>query len=146
MLFRSVRIGQSVAIKGPSLGDATISGKVIHIGSALNPETRTMQVRCLVNNPRGNLRSEMYATMEIRGGATPSTLVIPREAIQDINGEKVVFLALADNSFEKKVVELGREIGDKIEIISGLQSGQRVVTKGAFFIKTEFLKGSLAEE
>ena len=50
-----VRIGQSVAIKVPSLGDATISGKVIHIGAALNPETRTMQVRCLVNNSRGNL-------------------------------------------------------------------------------------------
>lgn len=141
-----VRIGQSVAIKVPSLGDATISGKVIHIGSALNPETRTMQVRCLVNNPRGNLRSEMYATMEIRGGATPSTLVIPREAIQDINGEKVVFVALENNSFEKKVVELGREQGEKIEITNGLQSGQRIVTKGGFFIKTEFLKGTLEEE
>ena len=141
-----VRIGQSVAIKVPSLGDATISGKVIHIGAALNAETRTMQVRCLVNNSRGNLRPEMYATIEIRSGATASTLTVPREAVQDVDGEKVVFLALDDNSFEKKVVELGREQGDKIEISSGLQSGQRIVTKGGFFIKTEFLKGSLAEE
>ncbi len=141
-----VRIGQSVAIKVPSLGDATISGKIIHIGSALNPETRTMQVRCLVNNPRGNLRAEMYATMEIRGAATPSTLAVPREAVQDINGEKVVFVAQADNSFEKKVVEIGREQGERIEILNGLQSGQRVVTKGGFFLKTELLKGSLQEE
>ena len=141
-----VRIGQSVSIKVPSLGEATISGKIIHIGSALNPETRTMQVRCLVNNPRGNLRAEMYATMEIRGSATASTLTVPREAIQDIGGEKVVFLALEDNFFKKKIVELGREQGDKIEITKGLQSGQRVVTKGSFFIKTEFLKGSLADE
>ena len=141
-----VRIGQSVAIKVPSLGDATISGKVIHIGAALNPETRTMQVRCLVNNSRGNLRPEMYATIEIRGGTTASTLVIPRESIQDINGEKVVFVALENNAFEKKVVEPGREQGEKIEITNGLQSGQRIVTKGGFFIKTEFLKGSLAEE
>ncbi len=141
-----VRIGQAVSIKVPSLGDATISGKVIHIGAALNPETRTMQVRCLVNNPRGNLRAEMYATMQISGGTTTSTLAVPREAVQDINGEKVVFLALADNSFEKKVVEIGREIGDKIEITNGLQSGQRVVTKGGFFLKTELLKGALEEE
>lgn len=141
-----VRIGQAVAIKVPSLGDATISGKVIHIGAALNPETRTMQVRCLVNNPRGNLRAEMYATMQISGGTTVSTLAVPREAVQDINGEKVVFVAQADNSFEKKVVELGREQGDKIEITSGLQSGQRVVTKGGFFLKTELLKGALQEE
>ena len=141
-----IRIGQAVSIKVPSLGDATISGKVIHIGAALNPETRTMQVRCLVNNPRGNLRPEMYATMQISGGATASTLAVPREAVQDINGEKVVFVAQADNSFEKKVVELGREIGEKVEITSGLQSGQRVVTKGGFFLKTELLKGSLEEE
>ena len=142
----AVRIGQSVAIKVPSLGDATISGKVIHIGAALNPQTRTMQVRCLVNNPRGNLRPEMYATIQLSSGATASALTLPREAIQDVDGEKVVFLALDDNSFEKKVVELGREQGDKIEISSGLQAGQRVVTKGGFFIKTEFLKGSLEEE
>ena len=92
------------------------------------------------------MRPEMYATMEIKGSATASVLAVPREAIQDINGEKVVFLALGDNSFAKKVVELGREQGDKIEITSGLQSGQRVVTKGGFFIKTEFLKGTLADK
>ncbi len=142
----AVRIGQSVAIKVPALGDATISGKIIHIGAALNAETRTMEVRCLVNNSRGNLRPEMYATIEIRGGTTASTLAIPREALQDINGEKVVFLAHEDNSFEKKVVEPGREQGEKIEITNGLHSGQRIVTKGGFFIKTEFLKSSLAEE
>jgi RND family efflux transporter MFP subunit len=142
----AVRIGQSVSIKVPSLGDATISGKVIHIGAALNPETRTMQVRCLVNNSGGKLRPEMYATMQLSGSATASALAIPREAVQDVDGEKVVFLARDDNTFEKQVVEPGRELGDKIEISSGLQSGQRVVTKGGFFIKTEFLKGSLAEE
>ncbi len=141
-----IRIGQSVAIKVPSLGEATISGKIIHIGSALNPETRTMQVRCLVNNPHGNLRAEMYATMQINGGATASTLAVPREAVQDIKGEKVVFVAQADNSFEKKVVEVGQEQGEKIEIISGLQSGQRVVTKGVFFLKTELLKAAIQEE
>lgn len=141
-----VRQGQFVAIKVPALGEATISGKVVNIGTTLNPETRTVQVRCLVNNQRGNLRPEMYATMQIAGGASVSTLVVPREAVQDINGTKAVFIALDNGAFEKRAVQLGREQGELIEITDGLQAGLRVVTKGGFFIKTEFLKGSLAEE
>ena len=140
------RLGQAVSIKVPALGDATISGKVVHIGTSLNPDTRTVQVRCLVNNARGKLRPEMYATMQLSGGATASTLAVPRAAVQDINGEKVVFVALADNAFEKRVVELGREQGEFVEIIKGLEAGTRIVTKGGFFIKTEFLKASLEEE
>ena len=141
-----VRSGQAVAIKVPALGDVTISGKVVNLGTTLNPETRTVQVRCLVNNVRGNLRPEMYATMQIAGGIASATLVVPREAVQDINGTKAVFIALDNGAFEKRNVQLGREQGDLLEITDGLQAGLRVVTKGGFFIKTEFLKGSLAEE
>lgn len=140
------RIGQAVSIKVPALGDATISGKVIHIGTSLNPDTRTVQVRCLVNNLRGNLRPEMYATIQLSGGATASALAVPRVAIQDINGEKIVFIALENNAFEKRVVEVGREQGEFIEITKGLEAGIRVVTKGGFFLKTELLKSSLEEE
>ncbi len=140
------RLGQAVSIQVPALGDATISGKVVHIGTSLNAETRTIQVRCLVNNARGKLRPEMYATMQLSGGATAATLAVPRAAVQDINGEKVVFVALENNTFEKRGVELGREQGEFIAVLKGLEAGTRVVTKGGFFIKTEFLKASLEEE
>jgi membrane fusion protein, heavy metal efflux system len=140
------RLGQPVSIKVPALGDVTISGKVIHIGTALNPETRTVQVRCLVNNPRGNLRPEMYATIDLKGSTTASALAVPRAAVQDINGEKVVFVVLEDNAFEKRIVELGREQGELVEITKGLDVGTRIVTKGGFFLKTELLKASLEEE
>lgn len=140
------RLGQAVSLNVPALGDATISGKVVHIGTALNPATRTVQVRCLVNNPRGNLRPEMYATIQLSGSATASALAVPRAAVQDINGEKVVFVALADNAFEKRVVEPGREQGELVEIVKGLEAGTRIVTKGGFFLKTQLLKASLEEE
>ncbi len=140
------RIGQAVSIQVPALGNTAISGKVVHIGTSLNAETRTIQVRCLVNNARGNLRPEMYATIQLSGGATAATLAVPRAAVQDINGEKVVFVALENNAFEKRGVELGREQGEFIAVLKGLEAGTRVVTKGGFFIKTEFLKASLQEE
>ncbi len=140
------RIGQAVSIQVPALGNTAISGKVVHIGTSLNAETRTIQVRCLVNNARGNLRPEMYATIQLSGGATAATFAVPRAAVQDINGERVVFVALENNAFEKRGVELGREQGEFIAVLKGLEAGTRVVTKGGFFIKTEFLKASLQEE
>ena len=69
-----------------------------------------------------------------------------RAAVQEVNGERVVFLALGEGKFEKLVVQTGREQDGLLEILSGLQPGQRIVTRGAFFIKSEFLKGSMAEE
>ncbi|MDX2033390.1 MAG: efflux RND transporter periplasmic adaptor subunit [Blastocatellia bacterium] len=146
-----VRRGQAVEMKVSGFGDAKFSGRVVHIGEQLNPETRTMQVRCLVQNPRGALRPEMFANMNIGGAsgnaaASPSVVAIPRDALQDLQGERVVFLALDDGRFEKKVVQPGREQNGMIEILGGLPPGARIVTRGGFFIKTEFMRSSMAEE
>ncbi|MGH9845200.1 MAG: efflux RND transporter periplasmic adaptor subunit, partial [Blastocatellia bacterium] len=67
----------------------------------------------------------------------------------EMENEKVVFLALGapgSGLFEKRAVQTGREQGEWLEITGGLKLGERIVTRGGFFIKSEFLKGSLAEE
>jgi cobalt-zinc-cadmium efflux system membrane fusion protein len=142
----SVRVGQPVEIKISTFGDQRFVGRVVHIGETLNPETRTAQVRCLVNNPRGNLRPEMYATISIASEKGQDVLAVPTEAVSELQGERVVFAALGDGLFEKKAVQTGREQNGMIEITSGLQAGQRVVTRGGFFIKSEFLKSTLSDE
>jgi cobalt-zinc-cadmium efflux system membrane fusion protein len=66
-----------------------------------------------------------------------------------MENEKVVFIALGAQGsglFEKRTVQTGREQGEWIEITGGLKPGERIVTRGGFFIKSDFLKGSLAEE
>jgi membrane fusion protein, heavy metal efflux system len=146
----SVRIGQQVEAKITAFPEGRFTGRVLFLGNELDPQTRTVQVRCLINNPRGQLRPEMSATIKLdaskfEGGAT-MVLAIPRDAVQEVGGERVVFLALGEGKFEKLIVQTGREQDGLLEILSGLQSGQRIVTRGAFFIKSEFLKGSLAEE
>ncbi len=141
-----VRIGQPVEIELQAFAGARFSGRVVHIGNSLDPETRTVQVRCLVQNPRGNLRPEMFATIKLNQGATQAVLTVPRSAVIEMENEKVVFLALGDGKFEKRAVQTGREQSEWVEITNGLKPGERIVTRGGFFIKSEFLKGSLAEE
>jgi cobalt-zinc-cadmium efflux system membrane fusion protein len=142
----SARVGQSIEMKVSAFGDRRFTGRVVHIGEALNPDTRTVQVRCLIKNPRGVLRPEMYATINIVSDKGQEVLAVPGEAVSELQGERVVFAALGDGLFEKKPVKTGREQGGMIEIVGGLQAGQRVVTRGGFFIKSEFLKSTLSEE
>jgi cobalt-zinc-cadmium efflux system membrane fusion protein len=144
-----VRMGQPVEIELQAFTGAKFSGRVVHIGDSLDPETRTVQVRCLVRNPRGLLRPEMFATIKLNNGATQPALTVPRSALFEMENEKVVFIALGAQGsglFEKRTVQTGREQGEWIEITGGLKPGERIVTRGGFFIKSEFLKGSLAEE
>jgi len=142
----SVRVGQPVEINISTFGDRRFSGRVVHIGETLNPETRTAQVRCLVHNPRGVLRPEMYATINIALDKGQEVLAVPVEAVSELQGERVVFASLGDGLFEKKPVQTGREQNGMIEVAGGLQTGQRVVIRGGFFIKSEFLKSTLSEE
>lgn len=141
-----VHTGQTVEAKIAAFPTGRFTGRVIYLGNELDPQTRTVQARCLINNPRGQLRPEMSATLKLDAGTSVAVLAVAREAVQEINGEQVVFLALGEGKFEKQPVQTGREQDGLLEILGGLQRGQRIVTRGAFFIKSEFLKGSLAEE
>ncbi len=145
-LAAQLRAGQSVALKLAAFPNARFSGKVVYLGNELDPATRTVQVRCLIQNPNRRLRPEMTATILLNAGGAQSVVAVPRDALQELDGAQVVFLARGDGAFEKLVVETGREQNGQIEIINGLSSGQRVVTRGAFFIKTEFQKAALADE
>ncbi|MGH9938947.1 MAG: efflux RND transporter periplasmic adaptor subunit [Blastocatellia bacterium] len=141
-----IRIGAPIEMTVLAFGDARFAGRVVHIGETLDPDTRTAQVRCLINNPNGKLRPEMYAKIVISGGSSQQVIAAPRDAVQEVQGERVVFLAVGDGVFEKKVAQTGREQNGLIEITGGLQAGQRVVTRGGFFLKSEFLKGTMSKE
>jgi cobalt-zinc-cadmium efflux system membrane fusion protein len=141
-----VRVGQPVEIGISTFGDQRFAGRVVHIGETLNPETRTAQVRCLVHNPRGNLRPEMYATINIASEKGQEVIALPIETVIEMQGEQVVFVAPGEGLFEKRPVQTGRRQNGLIEITGGLRPGERVVTRGAFFIKSEFLKSTLSEE
>jgi membrane fusion protein, heavy metal efflux system len=140
------QVGHQVEIRVSTFGDRRFTGRVVHIGETLSPETRTAQVRCLIHNPRGDLRPEMYATINIASEKGQEVLAAPGEAVIEMQGERVVFVALGDGLFEKRPVQTGRQQNGMVEITGGLRQDDRVVIRGAFFIKSEFLKSTLSEE
>jgi multidrug efflux pump subunit AcrA (membrane-fusion protein) len=112
----------------------------------LNADTRTVEVRCLVDNRYGRLKPEMYATVSLATNEKRSALLIAASAIQEMDGQTVVFLARDKDRFEKRAVKVGRKQGNQVEILEGLSRGDRVVTDGSFLLKSEFSKDKLADD
>ena len=140
-----VRMGQPVRIRVPAFPETDFRAQVVYLAESLDPDTRTVRVRCLVRDGSGRLRPEMYATIHIDLGATEPLIVLPAVAVQDVEGVSVVFIDHGGGRFEKRTVTTGRRQMGLQEITTGLQEGERVVTEGAFLIKTEFLKGMIEE-
>lgn len=145
-----VRPGQPVSISVAAFAEERFLGRVAHIGEVLDPQTRTVRVRCVVQNRRERLRPEMYATITITLGMTAPQLVIPREAVQEVGGESIVFVEVAPGRFEKRRVRLGLSAtlpeGEFVEVTSGLRDGERIVARGSFWLKSELLKAVIQEE
>ena len=128
-----VRIGQLVNIKVPAFPDATFTGRVILISSTIDPETRTVQVRTEVANPDGQLKPDMFANVEIVTAGRRQAISVPLAAVLDEGGRSVVFIA-DGNNYTKKEVTLGLKSDDRVEIVQGLNAGDKVVTKGNYLL------------
>lgn len=144
--LQGLRIGLPVMIRVRAYPDVTFSGQVVQLGPQLDPVTRTLTVRVLVPNADGRLRPEMYATAEIARGGSRSALFVPEVAVQNLNGNPVVFVRRPNSEFEARPVKLGAKVDHEVEIVEGLKAGDDVVTDGAFVVKSQFLTRSLAQE
>ena len=137
--FSRVRVASEAAITTPAYPGATLRGRVSYIDPQVNAATRTTKVRIEVANPRGDLRLGMYADVAISTGETSARLMIPRAAIQQVGNRSVVYLADPQQRgrFVERAVTLGGSSGAQVEVVSGLQSGDVVVTEGSFFVRAE---------
>ncbi|MBL8232484.1 MAG: efflux RND transporter periplasmic adaptor subunit [Bryobacterales bacterium] len=141
-----LRAGMPVQVQTQAFRDRTFRGRITKIGEQLDPATRTIQVRVELGNPAGLLKPEMYATAVIQAGGTTSAIHISQSAIQQVNGQSVVFVQRDGDHFEVRAIQTGRPMDDRVEVLHGLQSGDRVVTQGSYLLKSQLLKASLAEE
>lgn len=143
-----VRRGQSVAVMVTAYPTDTFPGRIVYVGDLLDPAKRTVRARVEIPNPGGTLKPGMFATASIQvGGGGPPLAVVPQDAVQTVEGRRVVFVP-GDTPGEFRVVpvELGQTIdGDRIVIRSGIAPGDRVVTAGAFALRSELSKGEIGE-
>ena len=141
--FTGIRIGQGVVLRPDGLLGEAFAGRITWVGTAVDPRTRTIPVRTELANPDGRLRARMFGRAEIQVGKTDSAVVVPREAVQWEGCCNIVFLRRGETLFEPRKVRLGLTTERAAEVLSGLEPGDVVVTKGAFLLKTEILRESI---
>lgn len=113
------------------------NGKITYIYPQIDPITRTLKVRLEFENPDEVLKPNMYADVTIFGQEKTDTLTIPREALIRTGKSERVILALGDGKFQPAAVKAGLEAGDRIEILSGLEEGEKIVVSAQFLIDSE---------
>jgi cobalt-zinc-cadmium efflux system membrane fusion protein len=141
-----VQSGKAVLVRVASYPRRIFQGKITYVADMIEPRTRTAKVRCVVENGDGLLKLEMFATVEIPIDRINSVLAAPDSAIQQINGKSVIFVRKSEREFQKREVQTGLASGGYTEIRSGLKTGDQVVTRGSFVVKTAFLRDLIGEE
>jgi Cu(I)/Ag(I) efflux system membrane fusion protein len=132
-----IQIGQSVTVTTPSLPGETFEGKITFIDPNFDETTRSTKVRVELPNPLVNgrrvLLHRLYADGALKVEA-PDVLSVPRSAVIETGPEAVVYVDRTEGAYERTVVKLGRR-GDKLmEILTGIEAGDKVVTNGNLLI------------
>ena len=142
-----VRKGQAAAVKVGAFPDTKFRGRITHIADIVDEATRTVKARVEVQNPGRKLKPEMFATVELTLPATgPAVLAVSEEAIQELEGKKVLFVTDDGKEFIPREIGLGVASGGMVEVTGGLIDGQHYAVKGGFLLKSELKKGELGEE
>ena len=141
-----VHVGQDAMFTVLAYPGETFHGKVVLLGNRVESNSRTLEVRVEVGNADGRLKPGMFADVEIATTALRNVLTISDQALQTLEDEQIVFVALGETKFEKRVIKTGLEQHGRVQVLEGLKEGERVVTEGSFILKSELLKGELGEE
>ncbi len=141
-----LRVGQSAGVTVTAFPNEHFAGKVTNLGQELDPVTRAMRVRIELENPSIKLRPEMLANAEIAVGGVRSLLLLPPEAVQQVNDQDVVFLRKSADIFEMRPVRVGETVNGRLAILEGVRAGDAVVTRGSFLLKSQLLKSSMESE
>lgn len=139
----AVRLSQSVTAEFEGLGGEKRNGRITYIYPTVNPETRTVRVRVVMNNPGMRLKPGMYATLRMNSVASAGSLGIPRSAVLQTGERTLVFVKMKNGQLDPREVKVGTASGDRIEIKSGLLPGDTVVASATFLIDAESNLSSL---
>jgi cobalt-zinc-cadmium efflux system membrane fusion protein len=141
--FGRVRPGLGVRVQAVA-GGASAAGEISYLAPAIDPETRTATARVVLPNPEHTWRPGMFVTARTLD-AEPAAVLVPSDAVQTLEGRRVVFVESAGR-FAPRTVTVGREGSTRVEILAGLASGESVATGNTFLIKAELGKGEAGHD
>ena len=139
-----VAAGQAAEARLDYMPGEVFTGQVDYVYPVLDPKTRTLRARLLFENPGERLKPNMYASVSIYGKLHPNALSIPRESLIRAPDRDRVVVALGDGKFRVHEVLTGMESGEYVEILAGLEEGDKVVSSAQFLLDSEAsLAGSI---
>jgi Cu(I)/Ag(I) efflux system membrane fusion protein len=141
----TVQVGSDIRVTLAAFPGQPLQGRIIALLPSADPQTRTITVRSELPNPAGKLRPGMFAAVRLNSEAEQPALLVPSEAVIRTGKRALVMLAEGDGRYRPQEITLGREADGRLEVLSGLEEGQAVVTSGQFLIDSEAsLQGVLA--
>jgi len=135
--LRSLTVGRPADMTVAAYAKERLPVSISYVGQSVNAETRRITVRCVVENRDGRLKPQMYASVRVPLGAAREVLVVPADAVQELDGERVVFVQEGSGRFARRRVVTGEEESGMLEVRSGLERSDKVAVKGAFLLKSK---------
>ena len=142
-LPKTRQLGETLRFRSPD-SDHLHEANIFYTGDILDPETRTVRLRAAMDNPDRHLKPGMFVEVALPGETLSDVVTVPAPAIQEVEGQDVVFVQTGPEQFEKRNVTVGARSAGAVQILEGLQPGNRVVVAGGFALKSELMKGSIS--
>ncbi|HZD06338.1 MAG TPA: efflux RND transporter periplasmic adaptor subunit, partial [Longimicrobiales bacterium] len=138
-----VHVGQEATASFETYPGRTFPARVTYVYPTVSMESRTGRIRLELPNPSLALKPGMYARIELDVPPGEPTLVVPRSSVLDTGARSLVFVRAEDGSLVPREVTPGRTAGREVEVLEGLQAGERVVSSAAFLVDAESNLGAL---
>ena len=131
-----VQVGQPATVTISYYSGKSFRASVNYIQPQVDPMTRTLKIRLEAENPGLILKPDMFVNVEFQIGM-PQRIMVSADAVLDSGLRQTVFVDRGNGFLEPRQVEVGQRLGDKLEILKGLQAGERIVISGNFLIDSE---------
>lgn len=135
-----VAVGQPASVSVQAYPGRTFPGTVTWVSATIDEKTRALPIRVEVDNGERLLKPGLFARVAVGVGVKKSTLVVPPSAIQTQKGETIVFVDEGGGRFTRREVVLGLRSATAVEVAWGVDEDERIVTTGAFLLKSELEK------
>lgn len=126
---------ESATFTVPGIAEAFRTKRLVTENDLVDPKTRTVPVLFEVGNPRSLLKAGMFATVAVATGRVEDALAVPEEALFEDEGRHFVFVQREGESFERREVRTGARDKGAVQIVEGLGEGERVVTRGGYYVR-----------
>jgi cobalt-zinc-cadmium efflux system membrane fusion protein len=134
----NLQAGEPVRVTSNAFPGTVFNGSITNIAPELDPVTRTVRVRGVVENPGGLLKAEMYVSVDVlrdESKVARAGVEVASKAIFTIDQKSYLFVELSPGRFERRQVEIGTEKDGRVPVLSGVSAGQRVVAEGGLLLQ-----------